>query len=172
MGHGLGMHVQMGQKKHPRLAAAIGARLEDAKTQAGFETWKDLERVTGMHDKTLRRIIGEKSEAVPDTTTLMILARALGVSIDWLVFGREAELPAGYYRFLATEAGRQTSEEAQAFLSTLPTRGYPAPVKYYVHAYAAFNRGLTRAEADRAGRRASREELEEAGYAKIDLLGG
>ena len=66
--------------------AGIGARLKDARRRGGH-TQVGLAKATGVGLATIRRI--EQADFEPRLATARRLATALGVRVEWLVFGIE-----------------------------------------------------------------------------------
>ena len=64
--------------------AGIGRRLKEARKRAG-QTQAGLAQATGAGLATIRRI--EQADFEPRLATARKLAAALGVRVEWLVFG-------------------------------------------------------------------------------------
>jgi DNA-binding XRE family transcriptional regulator len=64
----------------------IGQRLKDARVRAAMRQ-VDLARETGVGLRTIRQV--EQTDFEPRLTTARKLATALGVRVEWLVFGME-----------------------------------------------------------------------------------
>ena len=68
--------------------APILARLKEAKRASGM-TNDELARVSGVSLGTLNKILSGDTQE-PKLPALMAIAHALGVSVDWLIYGRTA----------------------------------------------------------------------------------
>lgn len=66
----------------------IASRLDEAMAAAGFKTQMDLSRASGVPQPTINRILKLPSKKGPETETLIKLAAACNVSLDWLREGR------------------------------------------------------------------------------------
>ena len=68
--------------------APILARLKNAKRESGM-TNDELARASGVSLGTLNKILSGDTQE-PKLPALMAIAHALGVSVDWLIYGRAA----------------------------------------------------------------------------------
>lgn len=69
----------------------IGTRLRDARDAKGM-TQRKLAELTGCHDQEISRY--ERGAIEPRTERIEELAKALGVSPGWLLFGEANQPPA------------------------------------------------------------------------------
>lgn len=68
---------------------SISERLRTAMRDAGFESQKELERASGVKQPTINRILNRVGSKGPESETVKQLARACGVSFEWLNEGLE-----------------------------------------------------------------------------------
>lgn len=73
--------------------APILARLKEAKRESGM-TNEELARASGVSFGTLNKILSGDTQE-PKLPAMMSIAHALGVSVDWLIYGRTFSAPAG-----------------------------------------------------------------------------
>lgn len=78
-------------RKRTNKASAIAARLQDF-IQRRYMTAYEFAGATGIGQKTVYRWLRKKGSTVPDTATLVALAQATGISLDWLLLGDGPEL--------------------------------------------------------------------------------
>lgn len=69
---------------------SIATRLDEAMKKAGLKSQMDLSRASGVPQPTIARILKKPTKKGPETDTLVRLARACNVSVEWLRDGREA----------------------------------------------------------------------------------
>lgn len=72
--------------------APILARLKEAKRESGM-TNEELSRSSGVSIGTLNKILSGDTQE-PKLPALMAIAHALGVSVDYLIYGRHPQPPA------------------------------------------------------------------------------
>ncbi|WP_426211100.1 helix-turn-helix domain-containing protein [Massilia sp. TWP1-3-3] len=72
---------------------SISERLRKAMKEAGFQSQMELERASGVKQPTINRILNRVGSKGPESETVKQLARACGVSFEWLNegLGIEAE---------------------------------------------------------------------------------
>jgi transcriptional regulator with XRE-family HTH domain len=68
---------------------AIGDRVREARTAAGFESGAKFARAMGVGTEEVWRI--ETGRRNPGLATIKKIAELTNVSIDWLVYGDEGE---------------------------------------------------------------------------------
>jgi len=66
----------------------LGTRLRDARDRK-FWTQRDLSEATGVMEATISRIENGKYRRRPTKETLVKLATALDISLEWLAFGED-----------------------------------------------------------------------------------
>lgn len=116
------------------LAAEIGARISEAMRLSNIGTQAQLQNITGLHDKTLRRYL--EGSHVPKLENIVLIADACRVTLDWLVRGLDP-IPSAYFLWIETGRGRDATDEERRVLRELPTKGYMATLDYYDRALDA-----------------------------------
>lgn len=130
--------TRMAAKSHKELAEAIAARMR-AKLDADDIRIDAFARRLEMSSAELRKHLN--GSRLPTIPKAMAFADRLGVTLDWLILGREPT-PAAFEEWLATSVGRAAPEAARQFLRALPLRGYQPSVAFYTLAYQAWEVGL------------------------------
>lgn len=97
-------------------------------------------RATGLRDQN-QFYRWARGESVPNLTSLIAIAHAFEVSLDWLVLGKE-RTPAALEEWLASPQGAVIEDDAKRYLRSLPTRGYDATPAFYALSYNAWKHGL------------------------------
>ena len=104
----------------------LGARIRRARRARGHKTAKALALLLGVDPKTVRR--WEADEFLISSDTLAVLAEKIGVTVDWLLTGRDAigSVPppaeTALEQFLRTDgADRRITAEEQERLEEFAT---------------------------------------------------
>lgn len=140
----------------PEARQAIGARIREAREACGYANASIFADDIGVRQNTVYRY--ERGEIVPSIFSLYRVARATGVTMEWLLTGDGIDdLTSDVLdAWLRTPVGQTASGDAVAFLRGLPLRGYvPSPL-FYELALTAWRAGLTLDEASRAARTTAR----------------
>jgi transcriptional regulator with XRE-family HTH domain len=89
----------------------IGSRLDKAMKTAGYETQAALEKASGVPQPTIARILKGGGKRGPETSTLLKLASACGVTFNWLMEGdgRPIEVAPRQIREISQETRFKTS---------------------------------------------------------------
>jgi transcriptional regulator with XRE-family HTH domain len=69
----------------------LSARLDLAMRQAGYSSQSALARAAGVSQSSVNRILKSPGSHGPDTATIVKLARACGVTAEYLLYGIESE---------------------------------------------------------------------------------
>lgn len=85
-----------GRQTAAALLEQFGPRLEDCRRRAGFKTKKDLALLVGVDQDTVGNWCGSKN--YPKHHELLRLCDVLGVTADYLLFGRTQGLSMEAYR--------------------------------------------------------------------------
>jgi len=152
-GHASAEMGKVTRKKDP-LAFEIGARMDQAWKDAGFESQGAFIRAMGVDHRLMGRYLREGT--MPGVRVLMRVSELCNVSVDWLLWGSEREPPAAYLEWLASPMGQVAPEEARRFLRALPLRGYKPSFRFYEFGFLAWRDGLSVEEAALAARATDR----------------
>jgi|APAra7269096714_1048519.scaffolds.fasta_scaffold00313_36 transcriptional regulator with XRE-family HTH domain len=70
----------------------LSARLDLAMRRAGYSSQSALARAAGVSQPSVNRILKTPGNQGPETATIIKLARACGVTAEYLLYGIESEL--------------------------------------------------------------------------------
>lgn len=111
--------------RHPRMLHSmretLGIRLKKARSDAGL-TQEELARSAGVTQKTISKI--ERGDQVA-TAAIVPLARALGVTPEWLAEGTAAKAPAPQIDITATPVMPNPGSWLVHLMQVLITNGVP-----------------------------------------------
>jgi DNA-binding XRE family transcriptional regulator len=131
----------------PENRSALGRRIAEARSAAGYMNKSEFARLVGIQGPTLHR--WEKGQIAPEIWNLHEVARLTHVSMEWLMSGALVENRQVLEQWLI---GRTITPEARSFLEGLSLSGYEPSPAFYDLAYVAWQHGLSPAEATRAAR--------------------
>lgn len=120
---------------------AIGERVLAAR----HARYRNREQLAAAADISKNTIVAvEKAQAEADLATLDSIAKALGVSLQWLLFGSETgrEPPPAFGEFLQTPIGAQAPPNLVALLRGISWPEGVAPTMYHYMAICGALMGL------------------------------
>jgi transcriptional regulator with XRE-family HTH domain len=120
-----------------KLAKAITERFNEARKRAGLRTIHQVVQATGLQDKQVRRYFDANDKNVPKVPALMAMAEACGVTLDWLVEGRD-DTPSAFFDWVTEKKiDAKTAEK----LRGVPIYGRRVGADFYERARAALDEG-------------------------------
>lgn len=121
--------------------ALLAKRISQARLMRGYENASEFARLLGVAPNTVYR--WERGEVTPQAYQVVAIARAAGVTTDWLLLGQADDVSHDLARWLETPRGKSATPEAIAWMQRVPVTGFRPSDMFFDLALLAFERGLT-----------------------------